>query len=207
MTLSDRLRSSPFGYRIPGRRRRRGRASDRAGRVPKRVPRRINLQKYARSLPISFAGRLTHAIATAYWAGIFMSPLFGVLPTSPRPSHLHDLFVQVDAGVCTGTLPNAKRHRAQVEEAIQATLRADQEASAPLAACPSVPSTPVRTFPPHAPPRHFGVTFGITRSVPTGPDHLSGARRGLSPCGVRAVMGCTIINPQREVGFCESRAE
>ena len=104
MTLSDRLRSSPFGYRIPGRRRRRGRASDRAGRVPKRVPRRINLQKYARSLPISFAGRLTHAIATAYWAGIFMSPLFGVLPTSPRPSHLHDLFVQVDAGVCTGTL-------------------------------------------------------------------------------------------------------
>ena len=150
MTLSDRLRSSPFGYRIPGRRRRRGRASDRAGRVPKRVPRRINLQKYARSLPISFAGRLTHAIATAYWAGIFMSPLFGVLPTSPRPSHLHDLFVQVDAGVCTGTLPNAKRHRAQVEEAIQATLRADQEASAPLAACPSVPSTPVRISPPPA---------------------------------------------------------
>ena len=68
--------------------------------------------------------------------------------SSPRPSHLHDLFVQVDAGVCTGTLPNAKRHRAQVEEAIQATLRADQEASAPLAACPSVPSTPVRISPP-----------------------------------------------------------
>ena len=129
------------------------RASDPGRRVPKRVPRRINLQKYA--VPFadfvcgSINARNRYMNRYRVIGQAFSCPTrFSV--SSPRPSHLHDLFVQVDAGVCTGTLPNAKRHRAQVEEAIQATLRADQEASAPLAACPSVPSTPVRISPPPA---------------------------------------------------------
>lgn len=189
MTLSDRLRSSPL--RLPHRpgggvrSTRRGRAR----RTPGVVFRNASLGGLiSKSTPffadfvcgsINARNRYMNRYMNRYRVigQAFSCPTrFSV--SSPRPSHLHDLFVQVDAGVCTGTLPNAKRHRAQVEEAIQATLRADQEASAPLAACPSVPSTPVRISPP---PRHFGVTFGITRSIPTTqPDHLSGAQ-GFEP--------------------------
>jgi hypothetical protein len=160
MTLSDRLRSSPFrvrfGYDLAYRA-----GVDEAGdaRVgPGGVFRNASLGGLiSKSTPffadfvcgsINARNRYMNRYMNRYRVigQAFSCPRFSV--SSPRPSHLHDLFVQVDAGVCTGTLPNAKRHRAQVEEAIQATLRADQEASAPLAACPSVPSTPVRISPP-----------------------------------------------------------